>query len=499
MKRLHVFPFGGELAAGGRRPLLLFVAGLLALSWSALATAVWAENRSIVPEPVAAPEGTPETDSPHWIDPKLPTSHKRTAVATSQEEDAELSEPDPGPPRNHKRPAVARPQAVDEDPTADESYADEDDDACESRGRCADRCWAPGLCWQAFANRLEARGEWLLWWGKGEHVPALVTSGPSAPTSGQPGAIGSTGTVILFGNSELNDTARSGGRVTLDYWLTCDHTVGLEAQYFGLGDATANFQADSNTFPVLARPYFNATTGAADSKLIASSGTQTGSITVAATTSFQGAEALLRQAWCHDCDAHFDFLVGYRYLRLSDNLNINELDTFNNQQGPVPVGSTLALSDQFSTLNEFQGAELGFTSDWQYNRWNLEFLLKVGLGNTTSRVTINGSSVSTEPTQASVTSANGFLAQASNIGSYEHGQFTMVPELGINLGFDLTQRLRLLGGYSLIYWSAVARSGDQIDLNLTYPPVAGIRAPEFRFAMSDYWAQGLNLGLDFRF
>ena len=81
----------------------------------------------------------------------------------------------------------------------------------------------------------------------------------------------------------------------------------------------------------------------------------------------------------------------------------------------------------------------------------------------------------------------------------------MVPELGINLGFDLTRQLRLVGGYSLIYWSAVARTGDQIDLNLTppqFPPpqnATASRFPEFRFAMSDYWAQGLNLGLDFRF
>ena len=105
----------------------------------------------------------------------------------------------------------------------------------------------------------------------------------------------------------------------------------------------------------------------------------------------------------------------------------------------------------------------------------------------------------TEPTQAPVTSPGGFLAQASNSGQYQRNQFTMVPELGINVGFDLTPRLRLVGGYSLIYWSAVARTGDQIDLNLTFPTVTGIRSPEFRFAMTDYWAQGLNLGIDFRF
>ncbi len=133
------------------------------------------------------------------------------------------------------------------------------------------------------------------------------------------------------------------------------------------------------------------------------------------------------------------------------------------------------------------------------------FLLKVGLGDTTSRVSISGSTVATEPTQASVTSPGGFLAQASNSNQYQRNQFTMLPELGINVGFDLTPRLRVVGGYSLIYWSAIARTGDQIDLNLSpsqfplSPNTTASPFPEFRFAMTDYWAQGVSLGVDFRF
>ena len=391
------------------------------------------------------------------------------------------------------------------EPPADGPYAEEDDGACEECPPYPNRCCEPACCWQPLANRLEARGEWLLWWGKGNSVPALVTSGPSTQTQTQAGILGAPGTVVLFGDSDLNDAARSGARLTVDCWLTCDHSLGLEAQCFGLGDNTASFQANSNNFPVLARPFFNTQTGAADSGLIGYPGVQTGNVSVSATTVFQGAEALLRQTWFRACDAHLDFLAGYRYLRLSDDLSIDEFETFINPQGPAPVNSTLALSDRFSTLNEFQGADLGLASDWHYERWNLGFLLKVGLGNTSSRVTISGSTVFTQPTLAAATSSGGFLAQASNSGQYQRNQFTMVPELGINLGFDLTPRLRLVGGYSLIYWSAVARTGDQIDLNLAppqFPPPLTPPAnhfPEFRFATTDYWAQGLNVGLDLRF
>ncbi len=249
----------------------------------------------------------------------------------------------------------------------------------------------------------------------------------------------------------------------------------MEAQYFGFGDETENFQANSNNFPVLARPYFNAQTGAAAAELIGFPGTQTGTMSVAATTGLHGADVLLRKSWYQGCDGRLDFLFGYRYLRLSDDLDIGESVTFTNNPA-VPVNSTLAVSDRFSTLNEFNGVDLGIASEWRCHRWNLGFLLKVGMGNTGSHVSIIGNNVATEPMTTPVASPGGFLAQASNSNmgnTFEYHHFTMVPEFGINVGFDLTPWLRLVGGYSLIYWSSVARTGDQVDLNLTYPEVAG--------------------------
>ena len=549
MERRRVFPWEVRRAAIGRRPLLAVMTGLLALSAWASAAAQPADNQSRVPEPVAAPQGVPAQESLHWVDPQLPKtprrstmavardddglspdpvqpptpkrstsakSHeaapplldpaaspnpRRSATAGSHEDDAPLLDPEPSKAARHAR--ATRPRAADGDLPPEQSYV-EDDDTCDGGAGCPDRLWDAETCWRPLANRLEARGEWLLWWGKGDFVPALVTTGATTQTQSQAGVLGAPTTSILLGNSTLNDEARSGWRITGDYWLTCDHSWGLEAQYFALGDSTASFHADSNAYPVLARPFYNAQTGAADSGLIGYPGVQTGSVNVAVTSSFQGAEALLRHTCYCNCNAHLDFLAGYRYLQLSDNLRIDEFETFIDPVGIVPVNSTLALSDRFSTLNEFQGGEVGFASDWHCHRWDLGFLLKVGMGDTNSHVSINGSTTAAQPTQAPVTSAGGFLAQGSNSGQFLRNQFTMVPELGLNLGFDLTPRLRLMCGYSLIYWSAVARAGDQIDLNLTppqFPPqtATGLRVPEFRFAMTDYWAQGLNLGLDFRF
>ena len=222
---------------------------------------------------------------------------------------------------------------------------------------------------------------------------------------------GAPGTTILFGNSDLNEASRSGGRVTVDYWLTCDHSLGLEAQYFGLGDNTQTFAASNNSDPILARPFVNVATLADDAGLIAYPGVQTGNIAITATTDFQGAGALLRKTWFCCPGARLDLLAGYRYLRLSDELGINEFETFINPAGIVPVGSTLTLVDRFSTLNEFQGADLGMASDWHWCNWSLGFLLKVGLGNTSSHVSIDGSTTAIQPTLTPVTSPGGFLAK----------------------------------------------------------------------------------------
>lgn len=359
-------------------------------------------------------------------------------------------------------------------------------------------------CWEPIAGRVEARIEWLLWFGKGDRVPPLVTTGPGTPRD-QAGVLGAAGTTVLFGDEGLNESAGDRAHFGLDYWLTRDHGAGVEFQYFFLGRNTQSFQADDNSFAVLARPIFNTATQAEDAALTAYPGVQSGSANVAATSDLQGAEALLRKTWFCRESGRLDFLLGYRYVRLSDDLRIDEAETFIDPTGTVPVGSTLALTDRFSTVNEFQGADFGVASDWRCGRFDWGVVLKIGLGNTNSRVSISGNTVATEPTLAPVASQGGLLAQASNIGQYEQNRFTMLPELGVNFGFDLTRRLRLTGGYSLLYWGGVARSGDQIDLNLApeqFPPsqnAAASRFPQFRFAATDYWAQGLSLGLDCRF
>ena len=90
------------------------------------------------------------------------------------------------------------------------------------------------------------------------------------------------------------------------------------------------------------------------------------------------------------------------------------------------------------------------------------------------------------------------------MGVHTADRFSVIPELGVTLGYDLTCRLRAMVGYTFIYWSNVSRPGDQIDLECQPVPVPAApseppRSPAFVQHTSDFWAQGINIGLDYRF
>ena len=96
----------------------------------------------------------------------------------------------------------------------------------------------------------------------------------------------------------------------------------------------------------------------------------------------------------------------------------------------------------------------------------------------------------------------------SNIGRYNWDVFAVVLEFPINVGYQVTKQLRVFVGYTFLYASKVLRPGDQIDrvVNTTQipPPLAagtliGPARPAFHFKDTDFWAQGINFGLEFRF
>jgi hypothetical protein len=338
-----------------------------------------------------------------------------------------------------------------------------------------------------------ARAETLVWWGKGDHLPPLVTTSPVGTPRTIAGVLGEPSTVVRFGDTDVDDQVRLGGRLTLDAWLTCNQRLGIEASCFILRDRKFSFSDSSD--PIIARPFFNVESLRQDAQLIAYPGFATGSINICAKSELQGADILLRGNWFEDCCRRLDFLVGFRYLRLAESLTINSQSTTIPIDDDGSEDPTINVRDQFHTLNRFNGIEFGAVFERRNCRWSFDFLMKLALGSTNERVSIDGSTVFADG-QTATAAPGGLLAAPSNIGTYDRDVFTVVPELGVAVGYDVTCHLRTTLGYTFLYWSQVARPADQIDLNVN---PGGGAFPQFNFHCADYWAQGFNLGLEYHY
>jgi hypothetical protein len=345
-------------------------------------------------------------------------------------------------------------------------------------------------------------GEYLLWWIKSSQVPPLITTGPVA--SG--GVIGAPGTIVLFGG-DIDNEPRSGGRFRVGYWFDDDHCWGIESRTFFLANRSVNFGAGSDQFPFLARPFFEVNTGMESAEITAAPGLATGIVSVNSFSRMWGTEANLRRNIWEGCCLRWDLLAGFRYLSLREGISINEMIQAA-PTAPMFAGDTIQVLDQFNTRNQFYGGQLGSLMEFRRNRLTLDFDFRLGLGNTHQVVDIRGNQLITTPTGSTSLFEGGLLALPSNIGSFSRDHFAVVPEVGLTLGLQVTPRIKLLLGYTFLYWSNVVRPGNQIDRVIDISqvpntglivPSAGLTRPAVLFKSTDFWAQGLSFGMEFKF
>jgi hypothetical protein len=270
-----------------------------------------------------------------------------------------------------------------------------------------------------------------------------------------------------------------------------------------------------------------------------------GRAAITTSSRLQGAEA--NAVWGPGgLGSHVQVLAGFRWAQLDEGLNFVSAISHDHSEttvtepallfpGAAPfTDTTSSLTtrwDQFDTHNNFYGAQLGLRGEYEWNRFSVMAGAKAALGTMNQSVTILGASQfsttsSVTPTQAFVLtpglslpfptgapvttttsgrSPGGFFAQPSNIGHYSRNVFAVVPEVNLKVGYQVTSHLRATVGYSFLYMSSVVRPGDQIDRTinpslLASPPVNGTPVrPLFQFNSTDYWAQGVDFGLEFRF
>ncbi len=375
----------------------------------------------------------------------------------------------------------------------------------------------PGLNDSQFCICLPSHGwvsvEYLDWYQRGMTAPELVTTSRAGTSQAAAGVLPAA-TVLYGGNNDILNDRMSGTRVRFGWWFANHPNLGIEGEYLGFGTQNESFDQQSTGATILARPFFNAVTGLNDAELVSFPGVLSGRVRTNATSKLDGAAVRFRKIVCcssrcgcspltcgpTEVQTRIDATVGWRYYQLNESLGIREDLTSLDANNP----GTFVINDNFRTLNQFNGAEIGFQWFGRRGRWSLDALMRLGIGNTRQLVTIGGSTQTTQNGQTT-TATGGLLAQRTNIGTLTRNQFGIAPELGATLGYQLTHRMRLTAGYSFIYWSNVVRPGDQIDTTVNpnllppeNPTQNAFLNPRFAFRETDYWIQGLSLGGDYR-
>lgn len=369
------------------------------------------------------------------------------------------------------------------------------------QGNCgwiSDGCAGDDCCFPATTARLE----YLLWFGRGQNIPALVTTSPAGTPRPEAGVLGFPNTTVLFGDEGIQQNLRSGLRLTVNHAVNdCGDMVG--ARIWGLENANTSFFRTSTGDPILARPFFNTQLPGEDSQLIAFPGVVTdGSVNIRASNEILGADAWFRRTLSRDACFQMDWLAGYQFVRINDSLFINNTQTDIQNIG-IPDGTVIAVQDAFRAHNEFHGGTLGLVAENRSGCYQLDLLAKVAIGNMHQTVLVNGSTTVIESGLAPFTSPGGLLAQGTNSGIRSRNRLAFIPEINVNLGYRVNDQLSLTMGYSFLYFSDVAVAGGQIDqtVNLSQNPgpIVGPVRPAPLFNTTDYWVQGLSLGLDYHF
>jgi hypothetical protein len=341
--------------------------------------------------------------------------------------------------------------------------------------------------------RFWGTAEYLVWYTRNQNTPLLVASIPDNQV--QLGGQVPSGSVrpLYPSNRKIEFDAQSGFRASVG--------GAIGAYGFDVTGFVLESKSDGGTFtspgsPSLARTYVRAGDGSTQFLYSALPGQYGGRVSVFADTMLWGLEGNLRAEWYRLLADRNEVLGGFRFLDLQESLVVND-------RSDLPGGVTNQVLDVFRTHNRFYGGQVGLHTRWfNSNGWSLELINKFGVGGVNQQVDIFGrNTLGNLPVQNT-----GLLAQASNSGRFERDKFAAVGELTVNLGYCITSNVRVHVGYNLLWLSSAIRPGQAIDpvindANIRYvanPPAdATNRRPGFAFerAASDFWAQGLNLGL----
>jgi hypothetical protein len=350
------------------------------------------------------------------------------------------------------------------------------------------------------AQRWWGQADVWLAWIRGVNFPTLVTFG--ATSDPLPGALGQSGTAVRF-SGDQSPHERVGMRFKFGGWFDEEGCYGAMVSGSFLASRTVGFGEASPGTPVIARPFFDVNGQQQNSSLVSFPGLASGTIGVRSGTSLYGLDANFVADLLSTHDFGSRLLAGFRYFDLHDDLTIDE-SVLVDPLALVLAGQHIGVHDNFACDNYFYGGNLGLSGAYTVRRFEFDVTAQCALGLTQQCVNIAGA---TRIDGAPVIPA-GLLAVSSNSGSHVHNTFTVVPELDVDARFEVTRHFIVSIGYSVLYWSNVARAGQQVDTNInlnlvptsnTFGQPGGPREPQALIRETNFWAQGVHFGLEVRF
>jgi putative beta barrel porin BBP7 len=353
--------------------------------------------------------------------------------------------------------------------------------------------------------------EFLLWRTKNVPVTTpLVTQATNAadPTSG---ALGSANTRILLGGQSYGLDTRYGGRFTVGTWFDDDHILGAECNYLFIANQSTTRSVSSDgsaNSPILAFPFRDVTTGKESALQFTAPGIFSGGASLRLRDQIQGGEINLLGTVVRTDTLRLMGLAGFRYINFTENLDLAQGNV--GVPGGVAAGQAFDTFDHFHAANNFYGGQLGLRSQYQLGKFVIEGTGKVALGFTNQSVNVGGTTNAVFPDGTKLVNVTGgTFALGSNSGNHSRSPFGVVPEADLKVGYNVTSRIQCFVGYTFLYLNNVARPGTMIDhnLNTSQSPafggsasqLVGTPAPAFSVNRSDFWAQGVNFGVQFKF
>jgi hypothetical protein len=388
-------------------------------------------------------------------------------------------------------------------------------------------------------------GEYLLWAIKKNPLPTpLVTEGSlSDPLTG---ALGQPGTKIKLGKQEIGMGWISGFQVTAGSWLNSSQKIGLEASYFLLPTRTREKSLQTSGeigSPSYAIPIYDVTglwglNGQPGQSIyllpgpLDTSAGFYGDFNLKVSTKFQGAQLNGHYQMAKSHHLQLNATTGFRWLQLSEQLKFR-VSTHTAPDFPFGFGFA-DTKDSFKTDNDFYGGQFGIGAGYISRYFDLKGIVQVGPGVICEAIHIHGSSKTSggnlfyeTKNTANEKLKGGIFAQKTNMGTYHRHHFAAVIDTNLHANLKVSRHLELNTGYSLLWISALARPGKQIDrkINPTLTalaeasretvgiqlaptpfgepgpaqPAQGAKKPKFTSKNSDFWAQGLTVGVTARF